>query len=556
MIRAAARREKEEAMPELLLRSKQLAPNHYNPNRMTDDEFAELVVEVRHLGRLPKPIVVRPNGNGYVIVDGEYSWRAAGEAGLKKVTCEIVDVDDFEAMRQTYKRNQHGTHNPVLLGRMFRRMIEDRQLSHREIAAEIEVSEGTIRNALAYAEAADLRNSYAENGGAPVGKAWDRKGNKSTLRWATPDEEIAELGVREVRSYLSLPAPIRDKWFAAGHAPKAIDQALQIRMRLNQEETKETAVEIEFETLAALANVGLADAITQEGFVESCHRAIRIYFWREHFSKVFGVPGDLDAHILAAAKLGLDVDLLDIMPVSTVEDHLECLLPVAEWEDLLKTCQDRSEDRAEFWSMYSAAVDLAIRRQGHSPQDVTDPRVMLAMERIKEAPEFIRGAEYLTLHEKLWLYELELPDLQAEEVTEIKRQAVEDASEKRGFLADKDIDEGMREYVGSLPCTIDAIVRICLDELRRDKEHQHALSCLDDPDRMVEIFVEARVPEDKDLREGTIGGRPAKDVLRERLLALPRPEKILLLGGLVLGQVYGPRWLHAVKEEMGDGAGA
>ena len=107
-----------------------ICPNDYNPNRMTDEEFAELVVEVRHLGRLPKPVVVRPGANGaHVIVDGEQSWRAAIQIGLDEVQVEIVEVDDFEAMRQTYKRNQHGTHNPVLLGRMFTRMMKARKLS-------------------------------------------------------------------------------------------------------------------------------------------------------------------------------------------------------------------------------------------------------------------------------------------------------------------------------------------------------------------------------------------------------------------------------------------
>ena len=40
----------------------QLTPNPWNPNQMADEEYGELVAEVKHLGRLPKPIVVRPNG--------------------------------------------------------------------------------------------------------------------------------------------------------------------------------------------------------------------------------------------------------------------------------------------------------------------------------------------------------------------------------------------------------------------------------------------------------------------------------------------------------------
>src|SRR5215216_5321262 len=68
-----------------------LHPNDYNPNRMAGEEFTELVEEVRHLGRLPKPVVVR-NGyapDEYLIVDGEHGWRAAKEVGLAEVTCEV-----------------------------------------------------------------------------------------------------------------------------------------------------------------------------------------------------------------------------------------------------------------------------------------------------------------------------------------------------------------------------------------------------------------------------------------------------------------------------------
>ena len=80
---------------------------------------------------------------------------------LSDLGCEVIKVDDFEAMRQTYKRNQHGTHNPVRLGQMFERMMAERKLSQRELAKDIEVSEGTIRNALDCAKAAKVRNSCA-----------------------------------------------------------------------------------------------------------------------------------------------------------------------------------------------------------------------------------------------------------------------------------------------------------------------------------------------------------------------------------------------------------
>jgi hypothetical protein len=56
-------------------------------------------------------------------------------------------------MRQTYKRNQHGTHDRAALGRMFRRMMDEQDISNRQLLKEINVSEGAIRNALTFASA-------------------------------------------------------------------------------------------------------------------------------------------------------------------------------------------------------------------------------------------------------------------------------------------------------------------------------------------------------------------------------------------------------------------
>jgi len=80
----------------------QIQPNPFNPNRMSEEQFQEYVEEVRRLGRLPKPIVIRPvkdEGDEYEIIDGEHAWRAAKEVGLKEVLCGIDAIDNFEAMR-------------------------------------------------------------------------------------------------------------------------------------------------------------------------------------------------------------------------------------------------------------------------------------------------------------------------------------------------------------------------------------------------------------------------------------------------------------------------
>ena len=126
------------------LRVDQLRPNDWNPNAMTEDAYAELLAEVKHLGRVPKPVVVRPNGDDYEIVDGEHSWRAAKDANLSVVSCEVIKADDFESMRQTFKRNQHGKHNPLLEGRMWRRMLEVKNGKRRRSVRQLAELRATI----------------------------------------------------------------------------------------------------------------------------------------------------------------------------------------------------------------------------------------------------------------------------------------------------------------------------------------------------------------------------------------------------------------------------
>jgi ParB-like chromosome segregation protein Spo0J len=52
-----------------------ISPNHYNPNTMTQKEFAQLCRECEQNQDILRPIVVRkgPEGGRYVIVDGEHN---------------------------------------------------------------------------------------------------------------------------------------------------------------------------------------------------------------------------------------------------------------------------------------------------------------------------------------------------------------------------------------------------------------------------------------------------------------------------------------------------
>ena len=172
-----------------------IRPSGVNPNVMSEEQFAAFVKEVKATGRIPKPIVVVKTKTGYKIVDGEHACRAAKEAGLTHVSCEIIEADAFEIMRQTVTRNRHGDNNAVLLGQLYSKMLKVGKLSNRELAKKLDLTEGSVRNYLAYGEAFQLRNGYASSGAL---------------------ELISGKTIKQVETYLKLPAAKRDDWLDSG----------------------------------------------------------------------------------------------------------------------------------------------------------------------------------------------------------------------------------------------------------------------------------------------------------------------------------------------------
>jgi len=150
----------------VMIATDKIDANDYNPNDMAPEKYRVLVGTTKQRGRNPMPIQLRPKGERYVIINGEHNFRAALEAGLPKVLCEVLDVDEFEAMRLTLDYNRHGEHDPLLEGLMFERLKEMRGLSNRALAKEMSHKEGTIH-----------RSICVSGGPRPRSLAWPSDGN-------------------------------------------------------------------------------------------------------------------------------------------------------------------------------------------------------------------------------------------------------------------------------------------------------------------------------------------------------------------------------------------
>jgi ParB-like chromosome segregation protein Spo0J len=73
-----------------------LVPHPDNPNRMSKGNFAKLVRNIERTGRY-EPLVVRPMGDSFQIINGHHRRRALQELGYKTVDVVIWDINDADA---------------------------------------------------------------------------------------------------------------------------------------------------------------------------------------------------------------------------------------------------------------------------------------------------------------------------------------------------------------------------------------------------------------------------------------------------------------------------
>ena len=97
----------------MLIPIDKIKPNLWNPNVMMDDMVAHLVKEYHRIGYL-QPILVRPLGDMFEIIDGEHRWSVAKEVGMKELTCVVKPMSDEDAKLTTINMGKiKGSEDPV-----------------------------------------------------------------------------------------------------------------------------------------------------------------------------------------------------------------------------------------------------------------------------------------------------------------------------------------------------------------------------------------------------------------------------------------------------------
>lgn len=128
----------------------QIQPNPMQPRHEFDTErLTELSDSLKTNGMM-QPLVVKQNGNGFILIAGERRFRAAKIAGLTQVPVIINDVDDDVRMLELalVENIQREDLNPLELAVAYRRLIEQCGLTQQDLSTRVNKSRTAVTNTL------------------------------------------------------------------------------------------------------------------------------------------------------------------------------------------------------------------------------------------------------------------------------------------------------------------------------------------------------------------------------------------------------------------------
>ncbi len=126
-----------------------IEPNPYQPREhLEPDDLQDLAASIRAHG-LIQPLVVTPHEGGYRLIAGERRWRAARLAGLSSVPVVVRDATPRDMLAVALIENvQRADLDPMESATAYRRLADEFELTHAEVAELVGKSRTTVTNAV------------------------------------------------------------------------------------------------------------------------------------------------------------------------------------------------------------------------------------------------------------------------------------------------------------------------------------------------------------------------------------------------------------------------
>jgi len=168
------------------------------PRRHFDEvHLGELSDSIKSRGVL-LPLLVRKDGEGYVLIAGERRWRAAQRAGLHDLPVIVREVTEPEAFELALIENiQREDLNAIEEAEAYQRLIEHHGLTQEELAQRVGKDRSTIANALRLLRLPDSIKEAVASGSLSMGHA-------RALLGLTDDGDLRKAAERVVREDLSV----------------------------------------------------------------------------------------------------------------------------------------------------------------------------------------------------------------------------------------------------------------------------------------------------------------------------------------------------------------
>ena len=143
-----------------------IKPNPGQPRTKFDPEALKALADSIEASGIVQPLLVRPLHDGsYELVAGERRWRAAQQAGLKKVPAVVRDQAEAERLQAALIENMvREDLNPVEEAKACAALVEDLGLSKEELARRVGRSRPAVSNLIRLLELPDETLVMLESG--------------------------------------------------------------------------------------------------------------------------------------------------------------------------------------------------------------------------------------------------------------------------------------------------------------------------------------------------------------------------------------------------------
>ena len=209
-----------------------LKPNPYQPRtRMDEAELRDLASSMEASGLL-QPVIVRPRDGGFELIAGERRWRAAQRLGWAKIPAVVKEVDDRTLLTLALIENlQRDDLSPIDEAAGYRRLGEEFELGHSEIARVVGKDRSTVANLLRLLQLPDDVQTMVHEKRLSAGHA------RALLGLSDPDRQSALAmeavahgwSVREVEAAVAGRRTLQRRPRRAGGQPIARNAAADVK---------------------------------------------------------------------------------------------------------------------------------------------------------------------------------------------------------------------------------------------------------------------------------------------------------------------------------------